>query len=172
MALLAQMSELRAQMSELPSSAIADALGDTDRNVQHAAQVLLRATAVCKAHATLKRCIFGRQWHSTALSTFCRASATTCRFYTACAFGSRGCSKLLRVNYAAHASIYSVPVQLTDTRVGAEPMCVVCLERPRTMAVYPCGHRCLCTVDSPRFVGAACPICRGPVTSVLTIFDA
>ena len=49
--------------------------------------------------------------------------------------------------------------------------CVVCLERRPTMAVYPCGHRCLCAVDAPRFVGTACPICRGPATSVLAIYD-
>ena len=62
----------------------------------------------------------------------------------------------------------NVVVQLPP--VG-EPMCVVCLERRPTMAVYPCGHRCLCAEDAPRFVGTACPICRGPVTSVLAIYD-
>jgi hypothetical protein len=45
-----------------------------------------------------------------------------------------------------------VLVQLTP--VG-EPTCVVCLERRPTMAVYPCGYRCLCAVDAPRFVGTA-----------------
>jgi hypothetical protein len=53
-----------------------------------------------------------------------------------------------------------------------EPICVVCLERRPTMAVFPCGHRCLCAVDAPRFLGAACPICRGRVASIQTIFDA
>ncbi len=61
-------------------------------------------------------------------------------------------------------------VQLTP--VGAEPLCVVCLERRSTMAAYPCGHRCLCTVCAPQFIGAVCPICRRPVASVLAIFDA
>ena len=63
-------------------------------------------------------------------------------------------------------------VQLTP--VGTEPMCVVCLERRSTMAANPCGHRCLYTGCAPRFIGAAalCPICRGPVASVLAIFDA
>jgi hypothetical protein len=62
-----------------------------------------------------------------------------------------------------------VVVQLTP--VGTEPMCVVCLERRSTMAAYPCGHRCLCTLCAPRFIGAVCPICRRPVASVLAIFD-
>jgi hypothetical protein len=65
-----------------------------------------------------------------------------------------------------------VVVQRAGASVDAEPTCVVCLERRPTMAVYPCGHRCLCAIDAPRFVGAACPICRGPATSVLAIFDA
>ena len=50
--------------------------------------------------------------------------------------------------------------------------CVVCLERRPTMAVYPCGHRCLCAADAPHFVSKACPVCRGPVVDVHTIFDA
>ncbi len=70
-------------------------------------------------------------------------------------------------------SLQQVVVQHLSS-VGAEPMCVVCLERPRTMAIFPCRHRCLCTVDARHFEGPgkACPICRGPVTSVLAIFDA
>ena len=50
--------------------------------------------------------------------------------------------------------------------------CVVCLERRPTIAVQPCGHRCLCAVDAPQFVGKACPICRGPVECVEAIYDA
>ena len=61
-------------------------------------------------------------------------------------------------------------VQLTP--VFTEPMCAVCLERQSTIAASPCGHRCLCTVCAPQFIGAVCPICRGPVASVLAIFDA
>ena len=67
-----------------------------------------------------------------------------------------------------NGSCVLVLVQLTPVD---EPMCVVCLERWAKMAVYPCGHRCLCAVDAPRFVGTACPICRGPATSVLAIYD-
>jgi serine/threonine protein kinase len=53
----------------------------------------------------------------------------------------------------------------------SEPTCVICLERPPTMAASPCGHRCFCAEDGPRFVGKCCPICRQRVRSVLTIFD-
>ncbi len=63
-------------------------------------------------------------------------------------------------------------VQRTAHALLGASKCAVCLERRPTMAIIPCGHRCLCAVDAPRFVGAACPICRGPVTSVLAIFDA
>ena len=68
-------------------------------------------------------------------------------------------------------SLQQVVVQHLSS-VGAEPMCVVCLERQSTMAASPCGHRCMCTVCAPLFIGAVCPICRRPVAIVLTIFDA
>ena len=56
--------------------------------------------------------------------------------------------------------------------VGPEPTCVICLERPPTMAAIPCGHRCLCAEDAARIVGQRCPMCRHPVERVIMIFDA
>ena len=67
------------------------------------------------------------------------------------------------VQRAASATVHAL--------LGASK-CVVCLERRASMAVYPCGHRCLCAADAPQFVGKACPVCRGRVTGVLAIFDA
>ena len=63
---------------------------------------------------------------------------------------------------------------ITSSNVSVQPesLCVVCFEQRPTMAVNPCGHRCLCVDDAPRFVGTACPICRGPVLSILAIFDS
>eukprot|EP00928_Gymnodinium_smaydae_P073720 TRINITY_DN56872_c0_g1_i1.p1 TRINITY_DN56872_c0_g1~~TRINITY_DN56872_c0_g1_i1.p1 ORF type:complete len:656 (+),score=39.55 TRINITY_DN56872_c0_g1_i1:42-2009(+) len=51
--------------------------------------------------------------------------------------------------------------------------CVVCLESPADSAVIPCGHMCGCqsclqSIKSSR--EALCPICRGPVSSVIRIF--
>ena len=73
---------------------------------------------------------------------------------------------------STYSLVQSVLVQHAGATGGAEPMCVVCLERRPTMAINPCGHRCLCVVDAPRFASATCPICRGPVRSILAIFDS
>ncbi len=71
------------------------------------------------------------------------------------------------------AELYNELLALhTSVSVGPEPTCVICLERPPTMAAIPCGHRCLCTEDGSRFVGERCPICRQRVESVVIIFDA
>jgi len=58
--------------------------------------------------------------------------------------------------------------------------CVICLEAVANAAVIPCGHRCGCmrclTSISAGAVGMwsdgpKCPICRGPVQSVVKIHD-
>lgn len=56
---------------------------------------------------------------------------------------------------------------------GEEGLCVVCLEKAADTAVIPCGHMCGCggclqmirESDSPQ-----CPLCRGPLTSVIRIY--
>eukprot|EP00929_Paragymnodinium_shiwhaense_P060102 TRINITY_DN30051_c0_g1_i1.p1 TRINITY_DN30051_c0_g1~~TRINITY_DN30051_c0_g1_i1.p1 ORF type:complete len:574 (+),score=105.45 TRINITY_DN30051_c0_g1_i1:172-1893(+) len=64
----------------------------------------------------------------------------------------------------------------TSTGAAAEDddgMCVVCLERPADTAVVPCGHMCGCGQCLQAIQGtpaAQCPLCRGPVTSVIKIF--
>ena len=64
-------------------------------------------------------------------------------------------------------------VQVQESQGAAElRTCVICLDAAATIAVLPCGHRCLCSVDAPALVGQVCPICRGPVAHVQQIFDA
>mmetsp|Transcript_57193 Transcript_57193/g.100091 ORF Transcript_57193/g.100091 Transcript_57193/m.100091 type:complete len:387 (+) Transcript_57193:84-1244(+) len=47
-------------------------------------------------------------------------------------------------------------------------LCVICLSEPRTTAVIPCRHLCVCEECSVnlRMNGATCPICRGPVQNM------
>lgn len=49
-----------------------------------------------------------------------------------------------------------------------EGLCVVCLERPATFALLPCGHLCACQVDAPTL--DQCPICRAAVQTRNRIF--
>jgi hypothetical protein len=48
--------------------------------------------------------------------------------------------------------------------------CVICLSEPRTTALLPCRHLCLCApcAQQLRFQSNKCPICRSPTTSLLT----
>jgi len=45
-------------------------------------------------------------------------------------------------------------IETTDDSV----MCVVCLEKPKTMAVVKCGHLCFCDVCG--YAMDKCPLCR------------
>ena len=65
--------------------------------------------------------------------------------------------------------------------------CVICQDAPNTMAVVPCGHKCLCegcaellgaqgrssrSGKVPEAVSPPCPICRGPVQMVMKVHEA
>jgi len=49
--------------------------------------------------------------------------------------------------------------------------CVICMARPRTHLVAPCGHLCFCQQCAARMgaTGTPCPICREPTQSVIQI---
>lgn len=49
--------------------------------------------------------------------------------------------------------------------------CVICMSEPRNTIIIPCRHLCLCDqcADALRFQTNKCPICRGPVRSLLKI---
>ena len=75
---------------------------------------------------------------------------------------------------SAGASVASASARASAVS-AATAECCVCVARPKTHAVMPCGHRCLC--DDPRCsdmgrLGWRCPICRAPATGgVVKIFD-
>jgi len=52
---------------------------------------------------------------------------------------------------------------------GAAPECIVCLERARTHAGIPCGHRVLCAECAAAVT--TCPICRSPVSAFLRVYE-
>ena len=51
---------------------------------------------------------------------------------------------------------------------GDENFCVVCMERPATIALLPCGHLCACKEDAGLL--NLCPICRAPVQNRQRIY--
>lgn len=51
--------------------------------------------------------------------------------------------------------------------------CVVCMENPKEVLLYPCGHRCLCARCSVllHLSNFTCPICRAPVNDLVRIYE-
>lgn len=64
----------------------------------------------------------------------------------------------------------SNPNKLDDIYEG-QTDCVICLSEPKTTLVLPCRHMCLCEscAESLKLQSVKCPICRGPVRSLLKI---
>lgn len=58
-----------------------------------------------------------------------------------------------------------------DTLSLHSMLCVVCMSEPKRLMVEPCAHLCLCeTCGTAGKPWHNCPICRGPVTILRTIF--
>jgi serine/threonine protein kinase len=56
---------------------------------------------------------------------------------------------------------------------GAHKTCCVCLIRRANVAIFPCGHLCLCTDCHPEFPleDSTCPMCRGNVEDLFAIYE-
>jgi hypothetical protein len=61
--------------------------------------------------------------------------------------------------------------QQMEQQRALEQSCVICLDQPKTHALAPCFHKCLCEACCSRDLPALCPICRAPVKSAIRIFD-
>ena len=76
---------------------------------------------------------------------------------------------------AGRPSFQRLKTQLQDALSAAQAQdkvaeCVVCLDAPASMALLPCGHRCVCAGCAGTV--RACPICRGGVQGSVRIFDS
>lgn len=49
-------------------------------------------------------------------------------------------------------------------------LCVICLEKPKTHLLFPCGHQCLCETCSEVSVGHPCPLCRTMCDAVCRVY--
>jgi len=48
--------------------------------------------------------------------------------------------------------------------------CVVCMEKPKTHLLVPCGHKCLCEDCSKKDL-KDCPICRKAILQTLKVYQ-
>jgi hypothetical protein len=54
-----------------------------------------------------------------------------------------------------------------------EDLCVVCMDAPKSHAVMPCLHQCVCEACAQQLLeqGAqSCPVCRGPFEAIGQVF--
>ena len=56
----------------------------------------------------------------------------------------------------------------SNVNVGVE-CCTVCMDLPRTHAMVPCGHRCVCHTCASKL--EHCPLCRVITNSNMRVFD-
>ena len=47
--------------------------------------------------------------------------------------------------------------------------CIVCMEHPRCMAAYPCGHHLVCTFCAANLRTAPCPMCKEHVSKYIKL---
>ena len=56
-----------------------------------------------------------------------------------------------------------------------EPLCIICLEGPKTHAFVPCGHHSVCQSCGEAIMessGKPCPICRVEASMLMQVFDS
>lgn len=69
-----------------------------------------------------------------------------------------------------------VPKESKQTPPAPDQPCCVCLDQPKTTAIIPCGHRCVCLLCGERLrvrpvaSQRRCPVCREPIADLITIF--
>jgi len=49
-------------------------------------------------------------------------------------------------------------------------LCVICLDKPKSIVLVPCGHVCICSSCSRLSNLTNCPICRDPVNTMLRVY--
>lgn len=56
-------------------------------------------------------------------------------------------------------------------KVTSRDNCRVCMEKPKNLALIPCGHKCVCQdcADKLKRIGPNCPICRVPFTDAIQL---
>lgn len=76
-------------------------------------------------------------------------------------------TSLLQVD-ALRARVRKAERGLSSTQDQAR--CVVCIDKPKSVALVPCGHVCMCDGCARRSEISRCPICRHDITSTMAVF--
>ena len=71
----------------------------------------------------------------------------------------------------ASTSLASPPEAASSSPAETSDDCVVCMAAPKTHALVPCGHQCVCIRCAPTIQGMPCPICREVVVGFCRVFS-
>ena len=50
-------------------------------------------------------------------------------------------------------------------------LCSICMSQPKTHAVRPCLHKCMCATCAAQQVWTRCPICKGPSRGLSRVWE-
>jgi hypothetical protein len=76
------------------------------------------------------------------------------------------------VKHANPAALATYKRAISES-ANVAPVCMICLEGPKVIALLPCGHRAYCAecfID-PILSQGNCPYCRTPITGTVRLFD-
>lgn len=86
-----------------------------------------------------------------------------------CASMPRMCHNLLK-NVAEQIEIEEQEPQKEPAQGGEEEECVICLDKPRTHAIVPCGHLAYCAECAKSLPAAECAVCKGTIDTLCRIY--
>jgi hypothetical protein len=99
--------------------------------------------------------------------------------YITCAYCTALDSRIVTPFDEGRVVKYSNPVALAAYKcaisesANVAPVCMICLDGPKVIALLPCGHKAYCAecfID-PILSQGNCPYCRTPITGTVRLFD-
>jgi hypothetical protein len=79
-------------------------------------------------------------------------------------------SRVVKHAYPAALAAYKCAI---SESVNAAPVCMICMENPKVIALLPCGHKAYCEEFflDPILSQGNCPYCRTAVTGTVRLYD-
>jgi hypothetical protein len=79
---------------------------------------------------------------------------------------------VIELSHLLNAALTTPREDDTATSVATALACVVCFSNEKSVAMIPCGHRCVCTTCADRVrEEGKCPMCRSSIQGVMRVFD-
>ena len=73
------------------------------------------------------------------------------------------------------AAVSQLELSGTPLSTDEQTLCVVCMDAPKTHAIVPCGHVCICEGCAEKLLAPqaplVCPMCREHATMVMKLYN-